>query len=51
MRPKKDEYARGYFLIAVKFIDAVVRFDKLTPLRLIEAIRPKFSSQGLRLHA
>ena len=45
-RPINDEIARAIVISALKSVDAVVLFDKSTPISLIEAIKPDTLVKG-----
>lgn len=45
-RPVIDEYARARLIAALEFVDAVVFFNDLTPITLIENIRPTILVKG-----
>ena len=45
-RPVINEYARARLLAAFQFIDVVTLFDQLTPILLIESIRPNILVKG-----
>jgi len=45
-RPLQDEWARARILLALRSVDAVVRFDEDTPLELIRALRPDVLAKG-----
>ena len=45
-RPLVNEQDRARILAALAMVDAVVKFDESTPLRLIEALRPDVLVKG-----
>lgn len=45
-RPLQDEWARARILLALRSVDAVVRFDEDTPLELITALQPDVLAKG-----
>lgn len=45
-RPINDEYSRAIVLAALGFVDAIVLFNDLTPLKLIEELRPDVLIKG-----
>ena len=45
-RPIIDAYARARLLAALQFVDIVILFDELTPMQLIEDIRPNILVKG-----
>ncbi len=45
-RPIHDERTRTHLLASLWFVDAVVRFEEDTPLRLIECLRPDVLAKG-----
>lgn len=45
-RPIVAQYARARLLAALQFVDAVILFNELTPINLIEAIRPDILVKG-----
>lgn len=45
-RPINNEYVRMRMLAAFESVDAVVKFDEDTPLRLIESLKPNILVKG-----
>ncbi len=45
-RPLQDETARASILLALRSVDAVIRFDEDTPLELIQALQPELLAKG-----
>ena len=45
-RPVVDEISRSRILASLEFVDLVVIFDELTPIKLIESIRPDILVKG-----
>ncbi|MEM6321481.1 MAG: D-glycero-beta-D-manno-heptose 1-phosphate adenylyltransferase [Bacteroidota bacterium] len=45
-RPINDDLTRFHLLAALAFVDAVIEFDELTPLALIEQIQPDVLVKG-----
>jgi D-glycero-beta-D-manno-heptose 1-phosphate adenylyltransferase len=45
-RPIINVYARARLLAALQFVDIVILFDELTPMKLIEDIRPNILAKG-----
>ena len=45
-RPLQDEAARARILCGLRSVDAVVRFDEDTPLRLITELQPDILAKG-----
>ena len=45
-RPLQDETARALILAGLRCVDAVVRFDEDTPLKLITALQPDLLAKG-----
>ena len=45
-RPIINAYARARLLAALQFVDIVILFDELTPIKLIEDIRPDLLVKG-----
>jgi D-beta-D-heptose 7-phosphate kinase/D-beta-D-heptose 1-phosphate adenosyltransferase len=45
-RPLQDERARAMLLLALRSVDAVVRFEEDTPLNLILALQPDILAKG-----
>ncbi|CAF3519835.1 unnamed protein product [Rotaria sp. Silwood1] len=45
-RPIVKEYARARLIAALQFVDVVTLFNELTPLALIEAVRPNVLVKG-----
>ncbi|CAF1010377.1 unnamed protein product [Didymodactylos carnosus] len=41
-RPIINQYARARIIAALQFVDIVTLFDELTPIKLIESIKPNF---------
>ena len=48
-RPVQPQEVRSAILANLPFVDAVILFEEDTPKEVIEAIRPRFFSQGRRL--
>ena len=45
-RPLQDEWARARILLALRSVDAVIRFGEDTPLELIRALQPDVLAKG-----
>jgi rfaE bifunctional protein nucleotidyltransferase chain/domain len=45
-RPINNEYARARLIAALEFVDIVTLFDQLTPILLIQSIRPNILVKG-----
>lgn len=45
-RPLQDEAARAAVLLALRSVDAVIRFDEDTPMNLIHALQPDILAKG-----
>lgn len=45
-RPIQDEWARARILLGLRSVDAVIRFEEDTPLRLITELQPDLLAKG-----